>query len=652
MMRIRELSTKTGPSWWGRHAPPPFAEVNSAKLPPTRRLSTVFARIARFPTTLSAALVAVALTGGVSGCNRPSDDDGGLPRAETLYVAGRQWGEPTTFNPLQSSVQWPVNTINLMYETLLTYNPLTGKMEPLLAESFAQNDDNVEVTLNPAARWSDGKPVTGWDVKYSFDLGDKNRGLPMGPVWQHITAVRLLDAAGKEVADTPSATPDYPRRIAFMLNKEGANPLVVLDSLQDIRVVPRHVFEPSIQKIGLEATTNLKFDKEPVISGPYQLRQYSSEKIVTERRPDYWGIKAVHDGKLPVPRYVVHPIYKSNDHFSIALRQGRLDMSSTFVPRIWRKAEKGVHAWLDGAPYFAASAMPMLFINVKHSALADPAYRRAMAFSVNYTDIRELAGSNYSAPLQPGLILPFGLEAPFYSAEDAKQYGVSYDPARAKQTLAEAGYTSVFNAAGDLVETRGRDGQRVPTVYIKSPTGWSDWEAIVKIAVRGMREAGIDAREKFVDGNLFWNDLFKGDFDLIMNTPASPPSPSKPWSRFEAIMTTKDFAPEGEKIYKNMGRFNDPKAPGYIARIDQLLASIPNMKDVAERVSAYRELNVIFMQQQPTIPLMYRPDQFYEFSTRHWTNYATGKNPYLPPQIPGERCGTRMLWSLKPVAQN
>lgn len=610
-------------------------------------------RIRELSRKLSAlALMTCALAGGVGACKRPSGDDGGLPRAETLYVAGRQWGEPTTFNPIQSSVQWPVNTINLMYETLLLYNPLTGKMQPLLAESFEQHDDNVEVTLNPNARWSDGKPLTGWDVKYSFDLGDKNRGLPMGPVWQYITAVKLLDAAGKEVADTPTDTPDYPRRLQFMLTKDAVNPLVVLDSLQDVRIIPRHVFEPMIQKDGLEAATNAKFDKNPVISGPYQLKQYSSEKIVTERRDDYWGNKVFHDGKKAVPRYVVHPIYKGNDHFSIALRQGTLDMSSTFVPRIWRKTEKGVHAWLDKAPYFTPTAMPMLLINVKHGALSDSAYRRAMGFSINYTDIRELAGSNYSEPLQPGLIMPFGLEAPFFSAEDAKQYGVTHNLARAKQTLAEAGYKSVFNEKGDLVETRDKNGQRVPTVFIKSPTGWSDWEAIVRIAVRGMREAGIDAREKFVDGGVFWNELFKGDFDMIMNTPASPPSPSKPWSRFEAIMTTRDFAPEGEKVYKNMGRFNDPKAPGYIARIDQLLAKIPTITDSAERAAAYRELNVIFMQQQPTIPLMYRPDQFYEFSTRHWTGFATGQNPYLPPQIPGERLGTGMLWSLKPVPQD
>jgi len=612
-------------------------------------------RIREYSTKLSALLLALAtLSAGGSGCKRSAKEDtAGLPRAETLYVAGRQWGEPASFNPLSSNPDWPVNGLNLMYETLLLYNPQTGKMEPLLAESFKQSDESIEVTLNAAARWSDGRPVTGWDVKYSYDLGDKHKSLPMSPVWQYLSEVRLLDADGNSIADTPSDIQDYPRRIEFVLDKERLNPLVILDALQDTRIVPRHVIEPLLAKANgsVEEFSKLKFDKAPVVTGPYQLKLFSSEKIVMERRPDYWGNQALYAGKLPAPKYVVHPIYKSNDHFSVALQQGRLDMSSTFVPRIWLKHKKGVRSWFDEAPYFQAASMPMLSINVKHRPLNDVAIRRAMAFAINYTDIRELAVSGYSEPLKAGLILPFGLESKYYSEEDVKKYGASYDPARAKAVLKEAGYVSTFNEKGELLETLDKTGQRVPTVFIKSPTGWSDWESIVRIAVRGMREVGIDARERFVDASLFWNAMFQGDFDLIMNTPASSPSPSKPWSRFEAIMTTQDFAAEGDKMYKNMGRFNDPKAPGYIPRIDELLATIPTMKDEAQLMQAYRELNVIFMEQQPTLPLVYRPDQFYEFSTRHWSNFATGKNPYLPPQIPGERLGTRMLWSIKSVAQ-
>jgi len=310
-----------------------------------------------------------------------------------------------------------------------------------------------------------------------------------------------------------------------------------------------------------------------------------------------------------------------------------------------------VRSWFDQEPFFLSSAMRMLLVNHKHPPLDDVHMRRAMGFAINYKDIRELAVSGYSEPLQAGLVLPFGLEQKFFSAEDVKKYGTSFDPAQAKAELAAGGYTPVFGPDGQLVETRDKNGQKVPTVYIKSPTGWSDWESIVRIAVKSMRSVGIDARERFVDASLFWNALFAGDFDLIMNTPASAPSPSKPWSRFEVLMTTQDFAPEGEKMYKNMGRFNDPKSPGYIPRIDELIALIPTIKDEAELLARYRELNVLFMQLQPTLPLVYRPDAFYEFSSRHWSNFPTAKDSYLPPLIPSDRMGTTLLWTLKPVAQ-
>ena len=64
-----------------------------------------------------------------SACKRPTGDDGGgLPRSETLYVAGRQWGEPSSFNPLEQLTAGRSTAMNLMYETVLLYNPLTGKM--------------------------------------------------------------------------------------------------------------------------------------------------------------------------------------------------------------------------------------------------------------------------------------------------------------------------------------------------------------------------------------------------------------------------------------------------------------------------------------------------------------------------------------------
>jgi peptide/nickel transport system substrate-binding protein len=309
-----------------------------------------------------------------------------------------------------------------------------------------------------------------------------------------------------------------------------------------------------------------------------------------------------------------------------------------------------VRAWFDQPPYFPPAAIPMLYVNVARKPLDDVHLRRAMGFAINYDDIRELAVSGYSEKLRPGLVLPFGVEKKFYSEEDAQKYGTTYDPARAKAELQAGGYTSTFNEKGELVATLDAKGQRMPTLFVKSPTGWSDYEATVRIVVKSLRAAGIDARERFVDASLFYPAWLSGDFELLMNVPSPSPAPSKPWSRFEAVLSTRDWASEGQKMYNNQGRFNDPKKPGYLARIDELLESIPNLRDEAAQVTAYRELNRLVMEQQPVIPLVYRPDQFYEFTERVWRGFPTAANPYLPSQMPGDGPGTMMLWALRPAA--
>jgi peptide/nickel transport system substrate-binding protein len=570
-------------------------------------------------------------------CRKPVSADDGFPRSETLYLGGFQWSQPSTFNPLDQAPSWPLNLHtgqNLFYEPLLQFNSLSGTMEPLLAESYSVGEDAIEVVLQPTARFADGKLLTADDVAYTYELGVRYKGLRVATAWPFLSEVRA-SADG--------------RRALFVLNPKRKNPLIVLDSLQEIPILPRHVIEPLLAASGgdINQFTKLKFEL-PVGTGPYTLQSYSAEKVVTVRRDDYWGNDALFGGKRAAPKYVIHPLYKSNDHYSVALQQGRLDISSTFMPRIWLKQKKGVKTWHDDLPYYAPATMPVIFLNVQHAPLGDVHIRRAMAFSIRYDDIRELAVSGYSQPVKPGLILPFGFEAKYYSEDDAQKYGATFfDPDRARAELTAGGYESIWGAAGELVEMRDRTGARVPTV--KSPAGWTDWEAAVRIVVRSMRAVGIDARERFIDGSLYFPAAYAGDFDLIMFTPSQAPAPSKPWSRFDAVLSNQDFAALGDKMYKNLGRFNDPRGKDYVRRIDELLDLIPTLSEPAALAGAYRELNVLFMRYQPVLPIVYRPEQFYEFSTRVWRGFPTADDPFLPPLLPSTRLGTRILWHLTPV---
>src|SRR5690606_16385614 len=127
------------------------------------------------------------------GCRRPVQADEGFPREETLYVGGFQWAQPSTFNPLDHSPTWPVNLHtgqNLFYEPLLLFNSASGRIEPMLAESHSVGADAIEVTLQPGVRFVDGSSVTAADVKYTFELGRRYKGLRVATTWPFLREVR------------------------------------------------------------------------------------------------------------------------------------------------------------------------------------------------------------------------------------------------------------------------------------------------------------------------------------------------------------------------------------------------------------------------------------------------------------------------------
>ena len=98
-----------------------------------------------------------------------------LPRNETLYIGGMQWGSVNSWNIIGSNQ----NNIAcgygrpIMFETLYMYNVLNGDILPLLADGdYSWNEDQTELTvkIKSAAHWSDNTPVTAQDVVATWDI--------------------------------------------------------------------------------------------------------------------------------------------------------------------------------------------------------------------------------------------------------------------------------------------------------------------------------------------------------------------------------------------------------------------------------------------------------------------------------------------------
>jgi peptide/nickel transport system substrate-binding protein len=107
----------------------------------------------------------------------PASDPNALPRNETLYFNGQQWNAVACWNPYSSSCNNAMaiaqgdNARVTMFETPYLYNMLDGKQYPLLADGdFTWDEGMTQLTfkIKPAAKWSDGTPVTAEDVAYTW----------------------------------------------------------------------------------------------------------------------------------------------------------------------------------------------------------------------------------------------------------------------------------------------------------------------------------------------------------------------------------------------------------------------------------------------------------------------------------------------------
>ena len=192
----------------------------------------------------------------------PAEDSNELPRNETLYFAGQQWGTVNSWNVIGTNQNNAMAIAGgasgyrtLMFETLFMYNPLDGGLYGLLAEDgYTWNDTQTELTVNikAAAKWSDGTPVTAADVKRTFDIGvEIGNGTGTGNK-AYISEI---------VADGNTVT------LKAALNDEGkaVNPLKLLDFLTGTPIAQAAWIDTVVARCGGDATAILNDAGEDVV---------------------------------------------------------------------------------------------------------------------------------------------------------------------------------------------------------------------------------------------------------------------------------------------------------------------------------------------------------------------------------------------------
>lgn len=603
-------------------------------------------------TKLFAMLIVAAMVCGLfavcgtsaSGVVGMSDGDVVLPREETLYFAGQQWGAVNSWNIVGTNQNNAMAIAGnaggyrtTMFETLFMFNPLTGEKIGLLADSYEWNEDLTEMTvsLKDAAHWSDGTPVTAADVVATWDVG--------------VLTNNGVGAGNKAYIAGIEATGDKTFVIKSVLTEDGqpVNPLKIEDFICGTPIAQAAWIKTLCDRCDNDPTKILNDAGEDVVwSGPYTKYYTDDQKVVLIRDDNYWGADESMWGKLPVPKYLAHVIYADNAAGELALKAGEVDVCQQFIGNIqnlWLEDDLPISTYYDEAPYGVCLTMPTAWYNMNIPVIAEnAALRKAIAMATDYEAIIANAMTNQSptfADVPRSLMNPTDGEQALYDHEAVKDLQwAGNDIDGANKLLDEAG---LLDSDGD--GWREYNGEKI-TLNAVCPNGWSDWQAAMQIVAAAGDKIGISIEPEYPEWDIMqtrFTDPTQTEYAIFMWSPDAA-SPSMPWGRCNQFLSSQ-FVGLQNNWSGNWGQYVNEEA-------DKILAEIPLTTDHDKLVELYTELVKIYLTDVPSFALMYRPSVFHAVNESVWTNFPTGDDGRnIPPMDCTDGYGIAALYDLELV---
>lgn len=574
----------------------------------------------------------------------PTADTGELPRSETLYVAGLQWGAINGWNAFSDDMNNALAITQAgggaripMFETLYMYNMLDGSMTPLLADGdYVWNADMTEMTIkiNSAAKWNDGTPVTAEDVAYTYECNTKYGNAQGNAFKPYIETIEAVDASTVLIKST-------------LTDGKASNPLMLPMFAEQCYILQKSWLQ-ELESRNSNDGTAMKKDRGDDIaySGPYGPYFADDSKVVLIRNDSYWGQNASMWGQLPAPKYLAHTIYPDNNAGQVALAAGEVDVCQQFIANVqdmWLKDGLPISTYMDEPPYGVCVNMPTAWYNINSSyGLDNVAVRKAIAYAVDYEAIIASAMTNQSptfAAVPRSLMNPTDGEQATFDHDAVKDLQwAGNDIEGAKKLLDDAG----------IVDTDGDGWRELNGTKLSynacAPNGWTDWMAAMEIVAAAGAKIGIEITTYYPEWDIYQTVVTaseQDEYDIFMMWTDSA-TPAMPWGRVRMLLSSEYNGIEGNWS-GNWGHYSN-------GRIDELIKLIPTESDSAKLKEYYTEAVEIYLTDVPSFSLMYRPDQFHVVSEAVWTGFTeAGDGNNIPPMHSTDGYGIADLYNIRLV---
>jgi peptide/nickel transport system substrate-binding protein len=505
-----------------------------------------------------------------------------------------------------------------VYESLLA----RGYDEPftlyaLLASGVETDPDRsyVSFTIDPRARFSDGKPVTPADVIFSWEIL-RDRGRPNYRTY-YIKA-KKAEAIGNNV-------------VRFDLSDADDRELPLILGLMPI--LPKHAIDPD------------KFEDTsfapPLGSGPYTVTEVKPGDSVTfTRNSRYWGRDLpIYRGMWNFDEIRFDYYRDGNSHFE-AFKKGLYDVRTETDPSRWKSAYdfpavREGRVVKDLFPYGLPKGMAGMVFNTRRPIFSDIRVREAMLHlfdfewinhnlffdqyrrTASYFDDCELSAHGQAANAQERELLK-----PFPDAVRADIMDGRWSPpvndgtGRDRKSLRHA--LSLLAAAG--YELRGTELLHAKThqpfafEYLVTSR---DQERLALAFARNVKRAGIEMHVRLVDATQYERRRVTFDFDMLEY-------------RWE-----QSLSPGNEQyFYWGSGAADQDGTRNYMGvkskAVDAMIATMLSARERSEFVAASRALDRILLSGFYVIPLFHLPQQW----VARWKRIAhpeqTSLYGYLP----------------------
>ncbi|MDO8880098.1 MAG: ABC transporter substrate-binding protein [Coriobacteriia bacterium] len=413
---------------------------------------------------LALALAATMLAAG--GCTTTTDEEPGEEPAVDEKVGGTfnfYISEPAFIDPINLQESEGTQVGQSVFDSLVTFDPLTSEVKPAAAESWESNDDATVWTfyLVQGAKFHNGREVTAQDFKYAWErictpANKSEIAYHLGVVkgYDEMQAETATELEGVKVVDdnTLEVTLNY--------------------AFADFEYVVGH---PALAPVPAEAVDAdpAAFADMPIGNGPFKMAEpwAHDQYIKVAKFEDYYGEEPYIDG-------VEFKILSDQDAAFLEFQAGNVD----FVPIPSGQIQATVDEYGESGDGYTINpgeqvslgeelAVYYLLVNNEDETLKDPIVRNAISLAIDRQDICDKVFEGTRVPATG--IVPPGIVGHKPDAFVSSKYDVE----AAKATLAEAGYP---------------DGAGFPAISLEYNSG-SGHEDILQLVQEDLKAIGIES---------------------------------------------------------------------------------------------------------------------------------------------------------------